>query len=41
MEAQLVRGRENLKVKYPDIKKTLEMVRMLQDKNKKDNDEER
>jgi hypothetical protein len=32
MEAQLVRGRDSLKVKLPDIKKTLEAVKMLQDK---------
>ena len=33
MEAQLVRGKENLKVKYPEIKKTLEMVTMLKEKH--------
>jgi prefoldin subunit 5 len=32
MESQLIRGRDNLKVKMPDIKKTLEMVNMLQEK---------
>jgi hypothetical protein len=29
METQLIRGRESLKFKLPDIKKTLEMVKML------------
>ena len=29
MEANLLRARQNLKVKLPDIKKTLEMVAML------------
>lgn len=29
METQLLRARQNLKVKLPDIKKTLEMVAML------------
>lgn len=33
MENQLIRGRESLRVKTPDIKKTLEMVRMLKDKS--------
>ncbi len=33
MEAQLVRGRDSLKVKLPDIKKTLESVQILQDKH--------
>ena len=33
MEAQLVRGKESLKVKLPDIKKTLEMVQLLKEKN--------
>ncbi len=33
METQLIRGRESLKFKLPDIKKTLEMVKMLQEKN--------
>ena len=28
-----MRGRENLKVKLPDIKKTLEMVQMLEEKH--------
>lgn len=29
MEAQLLRGKESLKIKMPDIKKTLEIVRLL------------
>ena len=33
MENQLTRGKESLRVKTPDIKKTLEMVRMLQKKH--------
>lgn len=33
MEAQLVRGRDSLKVKLPDIKKTLESVQLLEDKH--------
>ena len=33
MEQQLVRARESLRVKTPDIRKTLEMVRLLKDKN--------
>ena len=41
METQLVRGRESLKVKLPDIKKTLEMVRMLEEKNKQEEEEKR
>ncbi|TNV85392.1 hypothetical protein FGO68_gene2172 [Halteria grandinella] len=36
MENQLIRGRESLRVKTPDIKKTLEMVRMLKDKHEKE-----
>jgi len=36
MENQLMRGRESLRVKTPDIKKTLEMVRMLKDKHEKE-----
>lgn len=35
MEQQLVRAREGLRVKTPDIRKTLEMVRLLKDKNAK------
>jgi len=35
METQLIRGRESLRVKTPDIRKTLEMVRMLIDKHEK------
>ena len=35
MENQLIRGRESLRVKTPDIRKTLEMVRMLKDKHDK------
>jgi prefoldin subunit 5 len=41
MEAQLVRGRDSLKVKLPDIKKTLEAVNLLQEKNKEDDEEKR
>jgi len=36
METQLIRGRESLKVKTPDIKKTLEMVRLLKEKHAKE-----
>ena len=32
MEQNLVRARQNLKVKLPDIKRTLEMVIMLKTK---------
>lgn len=35
MENQLIRGRESLRVKTPDIRKTLEMVKMLIEKHKK------
>jgi len=35
MEGQLTRGRESLRVKTPDIRKTLEMVKLLKDKNAK------
>lgn len=35
MEQQLIRSRESLRVKTPDIKKTLEMVRMLKAKHEK------
>jgi prefoldin subunit 5 len=35
MEQQLIRGRESLRVKTPDIRKTLEAVRMLKDKHEK------
>lgn len=35
METQLTRGRESLRVKTPDIKKTLEMVKLLKDKREK------
>ena len=35
MEQQLTRGRESLRVKTPDIRKTLEVVRMLKDKHEK------
>ena len=41
MESQLVRGRESLKIKMPDIKKTLEMVRMLKEKHESDEEEKR
>ena len=33
MEAQLVRGKESLKVKLPDIQKTHELVSLLKKKN--------
>ena len=33
MEAQLVRGKESLKVKLPDIQKTFELVELLQKKS--------
>ena len=36
MENQLIRGRESLRVKTPDIRKTLEMVRMLKEKHEKE-----
>ncbi len=35
MEQQLIRGRESLRVKTPDIRKTLEVVRMLKEKHSK------
>lgn len=35
MEQQLIRGRESLRVKTPDIRKTLEAVRMLKEKHEK------
>ncbi len=35
MEQQLIRGKESLRIKTPDIKKTLEMVKMLKDKAEK------
>jgi prefoldin subunit 5 len=41
MEAQLVRGRDSLKVKMPDIKKTLEAVRLLQEKHAEEDEEKR
>jgi prefoldin subunit 5 len=31
----LTRGRESLRIKTPDIKKTLEMVKLLKDKHQK------
>jgi prefoldin subunit 5 len=37
----LVRGRDNLKIKMPDIKKTLETVNMLQQKHSQENEEDR
>ena len=40
MEQQLIRARESLKIKLPDIKKTLEMVNMMKDKNSKDEEME-
>ena len=33
MEAQLVKARETLKVKMPDIKKSLDMLRLLKEKH--------
>ena len=33
METSLLRGRESMKLKLPDIKKTLEMVRIMKDKS--------
>ena len=36
METNLLRARQNLKVKLPDIKKTLEMVAMLKSKYESD-----
>ena len=41
MEAQLVRGRESLKVKMPDIKKTLEMVKLLEQKHAEEDEEKK
>lgn len=41
MEAQLIRGRDSLKVKMPDIKKTLEAVKMLQEKHKEEDEEKK
>ncbi len=41
MEAQLLRGKESLKVKMPDIKKTLEIVRLLQEKAQEEEEEKR
>jgi len=39
MEGQLLRARQNLKVKLPDIKKTLEMVAMMKTKHMGDDKE--
>ena len=41
MEQNLMRARQNLKVKLPDIKKTLEMVVMLKAKYEDDDSKER
>lgn len=41
MESQLVRGRESLKIKLPDIKKTLETVKMLKEKNSQEDEEKK
>ena len=41
METQLVRGRDNLKIKMPDIKKTLETVNMLKEKFSAEDEEQR
>lgn len=35
MEQQLTRSRDSLRVKTPDIRKTLEAVKMLKDKHDK------
>ena len=37
METQLLRARQNLKVKLPDIKKTLEMVALLKSRHESEN----
>ncbi len=39
MESNLMRARENLRTKLPDIKKTLEMVAMLKSKSESDDKE--
>ena len=39
MEGNLLRARQNLKVKLPDIKKTLEMVVMLKTKHESEDKE--
>ena len=39
MEQNLVRARQNLKVKLPDIKRTLEMVIMLKTKHESEQKE--
>ena len=39
MEQQLLRSRQNLKAKLPDIKKTLEMVAMLKARHESDDKE--
>ena len=39
MEQNLLRARQNLKVKLPDIKKTLEMVAMMKSKHESDDKE--
>ena len=36
-----MRGRDSLKVKLPDIKKTLEAVRLLQEKAEEEDEEKR
>ena len=41
MESQLVRGRESLKIKLPDIKKTLETVKMLKEKNSQEEEDKK
>jgi prefoldin subunit 5 len=41
MEGQLVRGRESLKVKLPDIKKTHEIVTLLKEKNAEEDEEKK
>ena len=36
MESQLAAGKRNLKIKLPEIKKTIDMVNLLKDKHEKD-----
>jgi hypothetical protein len=40
MEPQLPRAKENLKVKFSDVKKTLEMVKILLKNHTKEGEEE-
>ncbi len=41
MEAQLIRGRDSMKVKLPDIRKTLEAVKMLKERQKEEEQSKR